>query len=219
MICYFAQPNRFHPFLVKELEKKYNITPAFYHITLNGKHLAFHLDKHLIEEVTIDKIYKLKNSEFITGVLHPKFNKILSPKFSFTIISNPVNRVYQLFYIFKFLETTYKKEGIIQKIFNSDNLTIELFVDRVLDNNYYRGIIEEHIFLLPDAIFDLNFVGIAEESELTGKFLSRKLKIDLKNFNFIERIENTLYRIKEIEKSLQPEIDKYNVLRSKLKNS
>jgi hypothetical protein len=219
MIAYFAQPNRFHPFLLKLIKDKYkNFDAVFNHFNFEGKQYACHLSNHQIENVTLDRILRVKTADFFSGVLHPKYNSFLQPDFSFTIISEPVNRVYQLFYIFKFLEKEYREEGIVKKIFNTDCINMRHFIDSLLVNNYYRDIIMEHIFLFPEETeTELDFVGVAEESDKTGQLLEKYINIDLTRFNFNERIDKCAYRIDDIRVSLAEQIDRYKRLSSRLK--
>ena len=220
MIAYFAQPNRFHPHLLKIIKSNYkNFKAVFSHFIINNKEYACHLSNHQIEHVTIDRILQVKSADFFSGVLHPKYVDLLNPSFSFTVISNPVNRIYQLFYIFKFLEKEYKKEGIVQKVFkNKKDLTMEYYIDGVIENNFYKDVIIDHIFLLPfETEYKLDFVGIAEDSETTKKVLQEKLKINLNNFDFTERIDRCSYRINDLQNVLTGEIDRYNRLRTRLK--
>ena len=218
MIAYYAQPNRFHPRLLRILKQHYKSNSSiFSHITINNIQYALHLTNHQIEEITIEKILKAKSADFFSGVLHPKYNSLLQPDFSFTIISEPVNRIYQLFHIIKFLEKEYMKEGIIQKIFNTECLTIEYFIDNLLENEYHKNVISEHIFLLPEEIeTTLDFVGIAEESERTKNLLEKYLNIELNEFDFTERKDRCIYRIQDVRDSLEKELDLYYRLRSKL---
>lgn len=219
MIAYYAQPNRFHPFLLKRIKEKYkNFDAVFGHFIFEGKQYACHLSNHQIENITLERIMRVKSADFFSGVLHPKYNSLLQPEFSFTVISEPVNRVYQLYYIFKFLEKEYKNEKIVEDIFNTERLTMECFIDSLLENNYYRSKIMEHIFLLPKEVeTDLDFVGIAEESNKTGKLLEEYIKVNLNDFDFTERVDWCTYRINDIKKSLEIEIDRYHRLRSRLK--
>ncbi len=219
MIAYYAQPNRFHPFLVKLIKTRYNVSALFNHFKENGVDKAVHLSNHQIEDITPEKILNLKTSEFFCGVLHPKYNVILQPDLSFTIISNPVNRIYQLYYIMKKLEEMYCNEGIIYSLYNIHNLSMEKYIDITLENNYFRERVAEHIFLLPKETESLDFVGVAEESDITKQHVQKILNMDLNNFNFEERTDFCTYRIKDIERSLQPEIDRYHRLCDRLKNT
>jgi hypothetical protein len=217
MIAYYAQPNRFHPFLLKIIKKKYtNFAAVFSHFIVDNKQYAFHLSNHQIEEINMEKILRVKTSDFFSGVLHPMYNKILKPTFSFTIISEPVNRVYQLYYIFKFLEREYKETSFIADLFKTKNLTMELFVDSLLENDYHKSVIQEHIFFIPKEAELLDFIGVAEESKKTATILGQKLNIDLNDFDFTERIDRCVYRIEDIRNSLEKTIQRYERIRTRL---
>ena len=142
--------------------------------------------------------------------------------FCFTVISEPINRFYRVYNQVKKMMIKYPsvKYPVMGKLgFRLKEVeNWKTWVDACLENDFYRDVVMEHMYLLPKETEDIEFIGISEKSELTKEILSKKLtRINFDEFCFEEKQGNLSYRKGDLKKALEPEINLYNKLKDKLK--
>jgi hypothetical protein len=226
-ICYPGQANRFYPIFIKKLKEKYNVHQYYEQAIIDGLYYRCETNIELIEGFSLKEAKTIlkngENKEILTGAFHPKRVKEFDIKydFCFTVISEPINRFCRVYRQVKKMMIKYPpaKYPVMGKLgFGLNEIeSWETWVDACLENDFYRDVIMEHMYLLPKETEDIEFVGISEKPSLTKDILSKKLtRINFDEFYFEEEQENSGYRIKDLKKALEPEVDLYNKLNDKL---
>jgi hypothetical protein len=227
-ICYPGQANRFYPIFIKKLKEKYDVHQYYEQAIVDNCYYRVETNIELVGCFTLEEAKKIikdgENKEILTGAFHPKRLKEFDIKydFCFTVITEPINRFHRVYNQVKKMMIKYPsfKYPVMSKLgFGLKEVeSWETWVDACLENNFYRDVVMEHMYLLPKETEDIEFVGISEKSNLTKEILSKKLtRINFDEFYFEEEQEDSSYRRKDLEKALEPEINLYNKLKDKLK--
>jgi hypothetical protein len=215
MISYVVQPNRFYPAIRDVIGQKYKLGQYCNHLIINNISKIFDYNENKIEDVNIFDILKLKETcNFFCGIIHPKYIPLLRPKLTFTIIAHPVERVYDFFFLCKLIEEKTKNgpNNLIKSLFKEENLTLENFIDTIIDNNFFKNTdikIDEHITSIPKKFKNFDFVGVNEHPESTIKFFKKELDLDISNHNLSIRTNISSYRKNELNNILSEELDLY----------
>lgn len=224
MISYIIQPNRFYPFLEKKIKEKYKVNHYYNHLIINDIPHFFDYDTNKIEKINIFDILKIKNNcDFFCGVMHPRYNSLLKPTLTFSIIAHPIERVYDFYHLCKIIETktSFSVNNLIQNIFNQENLTLENFIDTIIENNLFKTTslkLEEHILSIPESFKNFDFIGISEHPESTVKFFKSQFDINIDDCDLSIKNNVSTYRKTELETLLAKELDLYFYFLNKTKN-
>lgn len=249
MIVYSAQPNDFVPVLIRELRKIYKnneeISIEFFKENSFSQVYSFWDDKFYTLNEMISNFkeysgnlidlrnYALKGStDFISGILNVDKIFKADDDYIFTIVSNPLDRVYEMYYFLKAIinsKTALRidKEIINYFISNYDNITLQQYIDIFIDKygTFTTGGITvcSNMFLQFKNIDNADYIGIKEDLLGSIKKLNEKLNINIDTTlfkRFINNVRTENYREDDLKKLLHNDLNVYeriknNYLKSK----
>jgi hypothetical protein len=172
-----------------------------------------------------------KDSEFVSGIFDPNIVLKQQKDTLLSIITNPVTRVYEMYFFAKIARENKTHRPIIidpeiYKYFYSydiNEMTLEQYIDKFIeyDGNINKGNIAvcHNLFRQYNLTSDLNFVCTTSSKSLKRgfKFINDLFKIDLNITEcqyMLPRSNTCSYRIKEIEKILAYDIEIYKTVDS-----
>jgi len=240
-LIYAAQPHRLVPFLIRDLRSIYKnheeISIEFYKqnsfgsIYLDNKQEFLPFEKmasYFIPYSNKIDIYNLrfsKNTNFFCGLLNPDKVKREIDQNIITFISDPVQRVYQMFYFIKNIydgKTVLRVDKKIIEFFEPkfSEFTLEKFIDEFIKKEGY--IVKSGISLCENMlrqfkeIDDINFIGVWELIDESFLLLKERLNIKLdsliyKNSRFV--YPKFSYREDDLKKILYNDIKIYNKIK------
>jgi hypothetical protein len=245
MIIFAGQPNRFIPFLMDDIHERITLKPiAFSNILTSAdkeKILPLYLTGYGFYDLLLAKDNSIttnsqgkidfnkffKNGEFISGIFNP--NIVLKQKTDtlLSIITNPVTRVYEMYYFAKIAREgkTHRPIIIDKSIYKHfmgcdiSEMTIEQFIDFFIE---CKGLFIRDDIAVCDNLFrqykiteDLDLICTTElHSLIRGiNFINNLFKISLTLDTchyMLPRPNICNYRLKEIEHILANDIEIYN---------
>jgi hypothetical protein len=166
--------------------------------------------------------------DFLFGVFDGNLIKKRDGDFVFTILSDPVRHIYDLFHYLSFLTSTcVGKERIAEGVYLFDEIVaagLHRFVDRFLDGDR-EIVVDGRSFHLIDDFFrfnfnvDYDFVGAEERIEDVVAILSSRLGIPIvPSERLLSRrssiASTSRYRYDDLCRSLRPDLEKYESVRT-----
>lgn len=241
MILYAAQPNNFVPRLINDLrntfKKNEEISIEFFKDNAFSQVYSFWNNKFLtLDEllnnfkttsfpINLNNFLKNKDNNFVSGILNADHIEKNKNDYFFTIISNPVDRLYEMYFFLQSIiknNTALKIEEKIINFFvpNIKRLSLNEFIDFFLDK---KGNIENSNIKLCNNLFlqfkrfeKLNFIGLKENLCESLVYLNNTLNINLK-INDYKKFLNTgiqhNYRRSEVENLMNEDILNYNLIK------
>jgi hypothetical protein len=184
------------------------------HITRNGVDFV---DPSLLTDI-----------DFLYGVFDGGLIKKREGDFVFTIMSDPVRHIYDLFDYLSFMTATCTgRERIAEGVVLYDEIVaagLHRFVDRFLDGDREIMVAGRSLYLIEDFFrfnfnIDYDFVGTEERIEDTIAVLSSRLGIPIvPSERLLSRrssiASRSLYRYDDLCCSLLPELEKYESIRT-----
>jgi hypothetical protein len=210
MIIYAGQPNNFFPRLVKDLQQEMfakNKQVTEFNIKFYKKNTFltaysfrtkkfYSLQEMLENPVSYngDKIHLanyILNScaDLVTGIINLDRVEKNNTDFLFTFISNPVDRVYDMYYFLKAAlinKTALRLDKDIVECFlpGFSAFTLHDFIDSFLEKKgVFRSTTDiqicSNIFLQPKHLYRADFIGIKEKLKTSIVRLNNKLNINI----------------------------------------
>jgi hypothetical protein len=170
---------------------------------------------------------QLEEIGFLYGVFDGNLIKKRGDDFVFTILSDPVRHIYDLFDYLSFLTSTCKgQERIAEGVFLYDEMVaagMHRFIDRFLAGDREIVVAGRSLYLVEDFFrfnfnVDYDFIGTEERIEETVAILSRRLGIPIvPSERLLSRrssiASGSRYRYDDLCRSLLPELEKYESVR------
>lgn len=170
----------------------------------------------------------LEDIDFLYGVFDGDFVKKRDGDFVFTIMSDPVQHIYDVFDYLSFADSKYVgKNRVIEGVVLFEQIIadgLHRFVDRFLADDREIVVAGHSLYLIDDYFrfnlsVDYDFIGTEDRIEAAVAFLSSRLGIPLiPSERLLSRRSSiksaSRYRYDDLCRSLLPEISKYESLRT-----
>ena len=170
----------------------------------------------------------LKDIDFLFGVFDGNLIKKRDGDFVFTILSDPVRHIYDLFNYLSFLTSTcVGKERIAEGVFLFDEIVaagLHRWVDRFLAGDREIVVAGRSFYLIEDFFrfnfnVDYDFIGTEERIEDVVAILSNRLGIPIvPNERLLSRrsslASESRYRYDDLCRNLLPDLEKYESVRT-----
>ena len=215
--CLISQPNRYHKNLLPQLQNKKDV--YCYHETIKLLKPSQYKSKNNLLNIVPFNYPKINVKQKIYGVFPAaRFDYLKSIK-KYTIIENPVDRVYQMFAYYEFQIKHLGTNN--QQAFSNAKINLDNFINMHITNpnnvNININVNDVNYVFVKDALNQFNnlntfeFVGTVEKIEKSINIINGLLKTDIKYETKMQRIplyyQN--YRRNELEDALFKQLEEY----------
>lgn len=224
MIIYQVIPSRLYPIIIESiLQKVYLKSDQFWSLFEPKEKSNIQKKSNILNEVPgpfgffVPEGFKYaSHNGFVYGAFSLKHFNIKKQDFVFSIMSHPVDHIYELYARREFLINDYKKNIINYK--ENTNMSIKEFIDEFLEKKEiivnFNGISYK---MIDEAIFqykknDLNYIGKISNLQKVFEILSEvfNTKINLiKQYEKYNSYQGEYYRRKDVEILLKEQLDFY----------
>lgn len=227
MIIYQAVPSRLYPVIIDSILKDiYLESERFWSLfELKNDENTFKKSNILDENfgpfgffLPKNFIY-LCNKSFVYGAFSLKHFNLKKEDFTFSIMSHPVDHIYELYARRESLIKYYSQE--IQNYQDNQSISIEKFIDDFLEKKEVTFNFKENkCKMIDEAVFQykeksLNYIGkisnLKKVSEVLTEVFDTRINLTIKNIKY-NSYSGIYYRKKDVEILLKDQLNFYNSL-------